>query len=124
MHDERESEAWVDERRLGDYLQRRYGGHAGLLAVYVLRDLLKGKHARRYRCERYRADGARIGPELKVPLETALLMLDIFEAAHLASLRVIATRHAALAQRSSGQRLEDALEMLLAAGCEPPPQHS
>lgn len=85
-----------------------------------MRDLSRGKHARRFRRERYRADSARIGPELKVPLETARLLMDVLEAAYVAALRVVARHRAGLPAASSEDRLVEVLEVLLQAGCEPP----
>lgn len=119
--------AWIDQRALSKFLIERYGATAGLFSAWVIRDLVSaGIPVERYRRERYRADGKRIGPDLRMSLETAMLVADIFAAAHTAALRVLARRRAGLSSPQDDDRLLEVLEvlevldLLLSAGCETP----
>ncbi|WP_353952213.1 hypothetical protein V6K52_01855 [Knoellia sp. S7-12] len=110
--------AWVDERHLGSLVGARYGADAERFEISLVRFLAKEGFGELHRRERFRADGARIGPDLKVPLDTAALVLEIFEAARTAVLRVLARDEADLPLRYV--QLEEVLSLLLEAGCEPP----
>ena len=114
--------AWIDERDLGKFLKGRYGSTAGLFSAWVVYDLVRaGIPFERYRRERYRADGTRIGPDLRMSLESALLVADIFDAAYAAALRVLARRRAGLGSPEDDKRLIEVLEPMLSAGCDAPP---
>ena len=110
--------AWIDERDLGAFIRSRYGRDAERAEIALVRLLAHEGLGELHRRERFREDGARIGPELKVPLETAALVLEIFSAAHHAALR-------AMARQDAGQplrfvQMDEVLELMLSAGCEPP----
>jgi hypothetical protein len=110
--------AWIDERRLGRYIGALYGRQAQSLEISLVRLLASEGIGELYRRERYREDGARIGPELKVPLETAALVLEVFAAAHQAALRVMALHDRGDPLRFV--RMDDLLGLMLEAGCDPP----
>lgn len=93
-------------------------GRALRVEIGLVRFLAEEGLGELHRRERYRDDGARIGPDLKVPLETAALVLEIFAAAHQAALR-------AMARHDPGQplrfvHLDEVLELMLNAGFDPP----
>ena len=110
--------AWVDERYLGRFIRTRYGREAEPIEIALVRFLAREGFGELHRRERYRDDGARIGPDLKVPLDTAALVIEIFAAAHQAALRVLARDEAALPLRFV--QLDEVLAVLLEAGCDPP----
>lgn len=114
--------AWIDERALGKFLIERYGSTAGLFSVWVISSLVSaGVPVEQYRRERYRADGKRIGPDLRISLDSAMLVADIFDAAHTAALRVLARRRAGLRSPQDDNRLIVILDLMLSAGCDAPP---
>jgi len=53
-------------------------------------------------------------------VETAMLVADIFDAAHTAALRVLARRRAGLRSPEGDDRLLQVLDLMLSAGCEAP----
>lgn len=114
--------AWIDERDLGTFLKARHGRTAALFAAWIVKDLVRaGIPMTRYRRERYRSDGTSIGPDLRISLESALLVADIFDAAHTAGLRVLALRRAGLRPPEDDDRLLEVLDLMLSAGCDAPP---
>lgn len=116
--DAEDAKAWVDERHLGRFIRTRYGRDAETVEIRLVRFLAREGFGALYRRDRYRDDGARLGPDLKVPLETAALVVEIFAAAHLAALRVLASDDAGMPLRHV--QLDEVLDLLLEAGCEPP----
>lgn len=113
-----EPTAWIDERDLGAYVGSRYGRGAERVEIALVRFLAEEGLGELHRRERYRDDGVRIGPDLKVPLETAALVLEIFAASHHAAIRVMA-RHDA-GQPLRFVQIDDVLDLMLDAGCDPP----
>lgn len=113
----REPTAWVDERDLGTFVGARYGPGAERLEIALVRFLAEEGIGELHRRERYR-DGKRIGPDLKDPLYTAAIVMEVFEAARLASLRALA--RADLGLPLQHVELEGTLALLLEAGCDPP----
>ena len=114
--------AWIDERRLGRFVGRRYGRDAEHLEITLVRFLAAEGLGELFRRERFREDGAKIGPELKVPLETAVLVLEALAAARQAALRTLALHDNGQSHRFV--RMDDVLDLLLEAGCEPPARSS
>jgi len=114
----RDAPAWIDERDLGAFIDSRYGRGAQRVEIALVKFLANEGFGVLHRRERYREDGARIGPDLKVPLDTAALVLEIFAAAHHAALRVLARNEVGLPLRFVS--MDEVLELMLAAGCEPP----
>lgn len=110
--------AWIDERDLGTFVDSRYGRGAERIEIDLVRFLAREEFGELHRRERFREDGARIGPDLKVPLDTAALVLEIFEAAHQAALRVLARHDADLPLRFV--HLDEVVDLMLEAGCDPP----
>jgi hypothetical protein len=110
--------AWIDERDLGAFVESRYGRGAERVEIALVRYLAEEGFGELHRRERFRQDGTRIGPDLKVPLETAALVLEIFAACHSAALRAMA-RHDAGHQLRFVQ-IDDVLGLMLDAGCDPP----
>ena len=110
--------AWIDERDLGAFVGSRYGRGAERVEIALVRYLAAEGIGELHRRERFRADGARLGPDLKVPLETAVLVLEIFAAAHSAALRAIARHDGGHPFRFV--QMEDVLGLMLDAGCDPP----
>lgn len=113
-----EASAWIDERDLGAFIDSRYGRGAQRFEISLVKFLADEGFGVLHRQERYRGDGTRIGPDLKVPLDTAALVLEIFGAAHHAALRVLARDEVGLPLRFVS--MDEVLDLLLSAGCEPP----
>ena len=113
--------AWIDARDLGAHVDRVYGRGAQRMVLLIVQMLNSKGLSRLERTDRYRPDGTLIGPDIKLPLETAALVLEMMAAARVAALRT-------LVERTSGAPLrhvamDELLDLMLDAGCDPPGSH-
>lgn len=107
--------AWIDERDLGAYIGKKYGAGAERLGIDLVRLLHRTGLGDLHRRERFNDQGKRIGPDLKVPLETAALVMEVFAAAHIAGLRALARFDAGLPFKHVDVEL---IDLPVAAGCD------
>ena len=114
--------AWVDERMLGRYIEKKYGRRAEGVQVHLLRYLIEHGHEglELHRHERFNAAGERIGPDLKMPLQSAVLFLDLVDAAARAIAKLLDERSDGIEPKPTTSRMMAVLDLMLEAGCEAP----